>query len=153
VLPIRAWLALRVPERRRCPLRVPGCRRWSVFALLSILLAAGCLRQHFCAQSHGDPNHTGQCLVAEGGIVNYYSGKAYMGGHRDDLEYTFDQPVVSLSLGCSAVFLLGGEDKDAHPVPIVLRSGDAVIMGGRSRLCVHGQCSHTLPTPSSVGSV
>ena len=64
-----------------------------------------------------------------------------MGGHKDDLERTFDHPVVSVSLGCSAVFLLGGLDKSQAPIPILLHSGDAVVMGGAHRLAVHGKSS------------
>jgi alkylated DNA repair dioxygenase AlkB len=30
-----------------------------------------------------------------------------MGGHKDDAELTFDHPIVSLSIGKSAVFCLG----------------------------------------------
>lgn len=30
-----------------------------------------------------------------------------MGGHLDDLEFTFDHPVVSISFGLSCVFLIG----------------------------------------------
>ena len=82
----------------------------------------------------------GQPLVAEGGIVNYYyTPRGFMGGHKDDLEYTFAAPVVSISLGCSAVFLLGGQDKSVEPVPLLLRSGDVMVMGGDSRLCIHGE--------------
>lgn len=50
----------------------------------------------------------GQSIVPEAAIVNLYAaGSSTMGGHRDDLERTFDAPVVSVSLGCTAVFLLG----------------------------------------------
>jgi alkylated DNA repair dioxygenase AlkB len=30
-----------------------------------------------------------------------------MGGHVDDAERTYDHPVVSLSIGCPCIFLLG----------------------------------------------
>jgi alkylated DNA repair protein alkB family protein 1 len=49
-------------------------------------------------------------LSVEAAIVNFYKWDLYrpMGGHRDDLELTFDHPVVSVSLGLDALFLLGG---------------------------------------------
>lgn len=50
-------------------------------------------------------------------------------------------PVVSFSLGLAAVFLLGGALKDdaaQPPIPLLVRSGDCLMMGGGSRLCVHG---------------
>lgn len=77
-------------------------------------------------------------LRSEAGIVNYYRPKSTMGGHRDDLELTFEEPVVSISCGCTAVFLIGGASRDVPPVPLVLESGDVVVMGGASRLFYHG---------------
>jgi hypothetical protein len=58
------------------------------------------------------------------------------------------------------VFLLGGRTKDIPPVPILVRSGDVVVMSGESRYCYHG-VPHILspeeedmmfPTPSSCSS-
>ena len=72
-------------------------------------------------------------------IVNYYNVKSIMGGHRDDLELALDKPVVSISLGLPAVFLLGGKQKEDAPViPILVRPGDVMILGGQSRLNFHG---------------
>jgi alkylated DNA repair protein alkB homolog 1 len=72
-------------------------------------------------------------------IVNYYNLKSTMGGHRDDLEFALDKPVISLSLGLPALFLLGGKSKDDNPVlPILVRPGDVMILGGESRLNYHG---------------
>lgn len=42
------------------------------------------------------------------------------------------------SFGQSAIFLIGGKTKQVEPVPILLRSGDVVIMSGESRLAYHG---------------
>ncbi|ETL80211.1 alkylated DNA repair protein AlkB [Phytophthora nicotianae] len=91
----------------------------------------------------------GMTLAAEAVIVNYYKTKSAMGGHLDDVEYTMDHPVVSLSLGSKCVFLLGGHTKDEPPLEILLRSGDIAIMGGASRTCYHG-VARVLPTPFSV---
>lgn len=95
-------------------------------------------------------------------IVNYYTEKSTMGGHRDDLELALDKPVISISLGLPAVFLLGGKTKDDVPViPILVRPGDVMILGGDSRLCYHGMArvlpaevtlltmSETLPSQQS----
>jgi hypothetical protein len=44
------------------------------------------------------------------------------------------------SIGNAAIFLLGGTTRDAEPIPILLRSGDAVIMSGpECRRAYHGQ--------------
>ena len=70
-------------------------------------------------------------------IVNYYSAKSNMGCHRDDGELALNKPIVSLSMGRPAVFLLGGATKDDPPVPILVRAGDVMILGGASRLNYH----------------
>ena len=71
-------------------------------------------------------------------IVNYYDNKSVMGGHRDDSEEAVTKPVVSFSMGRPAVFLLGGANADDEPViPIVVRPGDVMILGGASRLNYH----------------
>ncbi|KAJ8523155.1 hypothetical protein ON010_g17611 [Phytophthora cinnamomi] len=93
----------------------------------------------------------GMTLSAEAVIVNFYKSKSAMGGHLDDVEYTMDHPVVSLSLGSCCVFLMGGHTKDDPPLEILLRSGDIAIMGGESRTCYHG-VARVLPTPFDLPS-
>jgi len=77
--------------------------------------------------------------TASASIVNFYSTKSNMGGHRDDLEFAMDKPIVSMSVGLPAVFLLGGKTNEEEPVvSILVRSGDVLCMGGDSRLNYHG---------------
>ena len=45
----------------------------------------------------------------------------------------------SFSLGCKAIFLLGGKSRDDDPLAMFLRSGDAVLMSGEARECFHGK--------------
>ncbi len=42
------------------------------------------------------------------------------------------------SFGQAAIFLVGGKNKQVRPTPILLNSGDAVIMSGDARLAYHG---------------
>eukprot|EP01038_Epipyxis_sp_PR26KG_P016249 gene16249-22128_t len=77
-------------------------------------------------------------LEPEAAIVNFYPLGTTMGGHLDDAEHTMEKPIVSLSIGCSALFLIGSRDKSIKPTPILLRSGDVIIMSGESRFCYHG---------------
>ena len=97
--------------------------------------------------------YQGNCatkFTASACIVNYYSMKSVMGGHRDDLELALDKPVISFSLGLPAVFLLGGKTKDDVPVlPVLVRPGDAMILGGDSRLRYHGM-ARVLPADVSL---
>ena len=88
-----------------------------------------------CQKLAGSCNHD---FVPEAAIVNYYPINSCMGGHLDDAEHNLAKPIVSMSFGRSAVFLIGGKTKHEDPTPILLRSGDAIIMTGESRLCYHG---------------
>lgn len=45
----------------------------------------------------------------------------------------------SISLGNAAIFLIGGLTRDIAPIPILLRSGDVVVMSGPAcRRAYHG---------------
>jgi len=76
-------------------------------------------------------------MKPEAGIVNFYPSGAVMGGHTDEVEETHEPPVVSISIGPPAIFLIGGLTKDEVPTPVLLQSGDIVVMGGASRLRFH----------------
>lgn len=71
-------------------------------------------------------------------LVNFYREGDTLGGHKDDAEDHSDCPIVSLSLGCDAVFLIGGATKDVAPTAVWLHSGDAVVLSGPARQCYHG---------------
>lgn len=51
----------------------------------------------------------------EAGIVNYYPLGTSMGGHTDHYELDLSWPLISISFGQSAVFLIGGKTKDIKP--------------------------------------
>ena len=61
-----------------------------------------------------------------------------MGLHRDEDEEDFSAPVVSISLGDTAVFRIGGTERGGKTETLKLASGDVLVMGGESRLCYHG---------------
>lgn len=86
---------------------------------------------------HLSPDARTFSFVSTASIVNYYNTKSNMGCHRDDGELALDKPIVSVSMGRPAVFLLGGATKDDTPVPILVRAGDVMILGGASRLHYH----------------
>jgi alkylated DNA repair protein alkB family protein 1 len=48
------------------------------------------------------------------------------------------------SLGHAAIFLLGSTTRETAPTPIVLRSGDVLIMSGPGRQAYHGKSSFLL---------
>jgi alkylated DNA repair protein alkB family protein 1 len=61
-----------------------------------------------------------------------------LNGHVDDAERCLAQPLVSLSLGCDAIFLMGTSSKADPPTALLLRSGDALVLSGLARQCYHG---------------
>ena len=71
-------------------------------------------------------------------LINFYEAQARMGLHRDADEETFAAPVVSLSLGDSAVFRIGGPERRGPTTSLKLHSGDVMILGGAARLAYHG---------------
>ena len=71
-------------------------------------------------------------------LVNFYNGGAKMGLHRDEDEEDLSAPVLSVSLGDTAVFRIGGQERGGKTETLKLASGDVLVMGGASRLCYHG---------------
>lgn len=72
----------------------------------------------------------------EAAIVNTYVPGEGLSVHRDVSEQC-DVGLISISIGCDAVFLISHAD-DSSGELISLRSGDAVYMGGQSRFAWHG---------------
>ena len=71
-------------------------------------------------------------------LVNFYGPHAKMGLHQDRDELEFDAPVISVSLGDSCLFRVGGLTRNAPTRSIRLSSGDVLILGGAARLAFHG---------------
>lgn len=71
-------------------------------------------------------------------LVNHYGEGARMGLHQDRDEADFDEPVVSISLGDSALFRIGGTERGGPTQSVELDSGDVLVMGGPARLRYHG---------------
>ena len=71
-------------------------------------------------------------------LVNYYSEGAKMGLHQDRDEADFSMPVVSVSMGDSALFRIGNTTRGGRTESVWLESGDVMVMGGDARLTYHG---------------
>lgn len=71
-------------------------------------------------------------------LVNFYDDDAKMGLHQDKDEQDLGAPVVSISLGNSCLFRIGGAFRTDKTSSIKLASGDIVVLGGEGRLCFHG---------------
>lgn len=71
-------------------------------------------------------------------LVNFYQPDAKMGLHQDRDEQDLAAPVVSVSLGDSALFRWGGTTRGGKTQSVKLASGDVLVFGGPARLCFHG---------------
>jgi DNA oxidative demethylase len=71
-------------------------------------------------------------------LINRYEPGARLSLHQDRNERDFAQPIVSVSLGLPAVFLLGGAKRTDPTQPIRLAHGDVIVFGGPARLVYHG---------------
>lgn len=82
-------------------------------------------------------------------LVNIYGSAARMGLHQDRDELDFAAPVVSLSLGDTCLFRIGGTSRKDPTRSVRLASGDAVVLGGEARLAFHG-VDRILPGTSTL---
>lgn len=71
-------------------------------------------------------------------LVNYYGPDARMSLHQDRDELDLTAPVLSLSLGDTALFRIGGEERGGKTSSVRLASGDIFVLSGPSRLAFHG---------------
>ncbi|XP_077236437.1 DNA N(6)-methyladenine demethylase ALKBH1C-like [Tasmannia lanceolata] len=75
-------------------------------------------------------------------IVNFYKRSGKLGFHQDKDESKESirkgLPVVSFSIGESAEFLYGFDRHESKAKKVLIKSGDVLIFGGKSRLLFHG---------------
>ena len=87
--------------------------------------------------------------------MNYYASDAKMGVHQDKDErpetIAAGFPIVSVSLGDEARFVIGGLSRREPTFPVMLTSGDVIVMGGPSRLRYHG-VTRILPGTAPAGT-
>jgi DNA oxidative demethylase len=81
---------------------------------------------------------SGYAAPPEACLVNLYEGDARMGLHVDSDEEAWDAPVLSISLGDTAMFRIGGVLRSDPTRSVRLASGDVCMLGGPSRRAYHG---------------
>lgn len=81
---------------------------------------------------------SGTSKEPEACLVNFYADDARMGLHQDRDEKDLETPVVSISLGDSCLFRVGGTERNDGTLSFKLASGDIVVLGGEGRLAYHG---------------
>jgi alkylated DNA repair protein (DNA oxidative demethylase) len=77
-------------------------------------------------------------FVPDACLINRYEPGARLSLHQDKNERDLSAPIVSVSLGMSAVFLWGGSERSDKAARIGLQHGDVVVWGGEDRLRYHG---------------
>jgi alkylated DNA repair protein (DNA oxidative demethylase) len=92
---------------------------------------------------------TGYPAPPECCLVNLYRDRARMGLHQDRDEAAREAPVLSVSLGDSALFRVGGTRRRDPSRSFLLESGDVVVLGGQARMCFHG-IDRVLPGTSTL---
>ncbi|MBS0549135.1 MAG: alpha-ketoglutarate-dependent dioxygenase AlkB, partial [Proteobacteria bacterium] len=92
---------------------------------------------------------TGVAYAPEACLINYYGPEAKLGLHRDEDEDAKGAPILSLSLGDTALFRLGGPERKSPTRSVRLSSGDAVVLEGPSRDWFHG-VDRILPGTSTL---
>jgi alkylated DNA repair protein (DNA oxidative demethylase) len=81
----------------------------------------------------GDPK-----TPPDSGLINLYRDDARMGLHQDRDEADPAFPVLSISLGDTAVFRIGGTSRKDPTKSLRLASGDVCRLSGPARLAFHG---------------
>jgi DNA oxidative demethylase len=71
-------------------------------------------------------------------LVNRYLPGSRLSLHQDRNERDFRAPIVSVSLGMPATFLLGGSERSDRTAKVPLYHGDVAVWGGADRLRYHG---------------
>ena len=71
-------------------------------------------------------------------LINRYATGARLSLHQDKNERDYSHPIVSVSLGRPATFLLGTLRRTDTPRRIRIEHGDVLVWGGPARLIYHG---------------
>jgi alkylated DNA repair protein (DNA oxidative demethylase) len=77
-------------------------------------------------------------FVPDSCLINRYEPETRLSLHRDENERDFSAPIVSVSLGLSAIFLFGGDRRNDRPQRVPMHHGDVAVWGGPARLFYHG---------------
>ncbi len=81
---------------------------------------------------------TGVAYEPQACLINYYGPEAKLGLHRDQDEQAKAAPILSISLGDTALFRLGGPERRSPTRSMRLGSGDLLLLAGPSRDWFHG---------------
>lgn len=92
---------------------------------------------------------SGYSVPPEACLINWYDPETRMGLHRDMDEDDRAAPVLSISLGDTAVFRIGGPARGDATRSVRLASGDVAVLSGAARESRHG-VDRILPGTSTL---
>ncbi len=70
-------------------------------------------------------------------LINLYNKGEKLGMHQDGTEENKNAPIISISLGDSGIFVLGGCLRTDETKPYIVQSGDVIVMSRESRNFFH----------------
>ncbi|PSB24884.1 alpha-ketoglutarate-dependent dioxygenase AlkB [Chlorogloea sp. CCALA 695] len=70
-------------------------------------------------------------------LINLYRKGEKLGMHKDNTEENLSAPIISVSLGCTGILVLGGFLRTDETKQYIVQSGDVIVMGGESRNYFH----------------
>ncbi len=70
-------------------------------------------------------------------LINLYRKGKKLGMHQDNTEENLSAPIISVSLGCTGIFVLGGFLRTDETKQYIVQSGDVIVMSGESRNFFH----------------
>jgi alkylated DNA repair protein (DNA oxidative demethylase) len=112
---------------RYCNLHPLTCKPWpSIPGSVS-----ACVRE-VCSLLGIDAFEPDACLI------NMYADGGKLGLHRDNDELDFCWPIVSISLGNTARFVIGGVRRQDRTIATQLHSGDVMVLHHCGRMLYHG---------------
>jgi alkylated DNA repair protein (DNA oxidative demethylase) len=85
-------------------------------------------------------------------LINRYAPGTRLSLHQDKNEQDYTHPIVSVSLGLPATFLLGTLRRTDTPRRIRIQHGDVLVWGGPARLIYHGVAPIASGTHPLTGS-
>jgi len=104
----------------------------------------------FMALAQAAANQAGfSHFIPDSCLINKYIADSKMSLHQDKDEADLSAPIVSVSLGISATFLLGGFKRQDKTQRIQLHHGDVMVWGRADRLRFHG----ILPIKTALHSI
>lgn len=89
------------------------------------------LAMDLALETGNDNFHPQSCLL------NFYIKGAKLGMHQDSTENNLTAPIISISLGDTGIFVLGGLLRTDETKKFIVQSGDVIVMGGESRNYFH----------------